>query len=187
MIWLSVIPIGIALLMLAVRINSPKDAKPRLRDEIRTEGGYPKINLTVVKLEGVPQDIEVEVSSSKNMLMVNTNGFTKTIPNEDIIDITVESANSIANNSQFSFGKALVGTAMFGGIGTIAGIHGKNQDLQMLVVSYIKDNDVDYMVFLQQYGKKRSVKAEQFLLKKIKNEMLEVVNGVYDIRNLSNS
>ena len=187
MIWLSILPISVALLALFASTNSSKDKKSKLKDEIRTEDGYPKIGLTVVQLEDTPQNIEVELSTDVNVLTISGNGFKKVIRHEDIIDITVENANTIANSPRFSFGKAFVGTALLGGIGTIAGIHGKNQDLQMLVVSYIKDNDVDYMVFLQQYGKKRSVKAEQFLLKKIRNEMLEVINGVYDIKNLSNN
>lgn len=187
MIWLSIIPMGVILLVVFTSINNPGGKKPKLKNEIRTEDGYPKINLTVVQLENVPQSIEVELSSSRDALTVNSNGFKKVIPNEDVIDITLENANNIANNPQFSLGKAVTGTTLFGGIGAIAGLHGGNKDLQMLVVSYIENDEVEYMVFLQQYGKRRSIKAEQLLLKKVKNEILDVISGACNMRNLSNS
>lgn len=153
-----------------------------INNKTRTEDGYPKIDLTIVKCDSVPQGIEAVLSCNKDELTINANGFVKVVQNEDIIDVTVESAKSIANNPQFSFGKAIVGVTLLGGVGAVAGLTGKNKDndLQMLVISYMKNDTIEHMVFLQQYGKDYTVKTESNLLNKVKNDILEVISGKYD-------
>ncbi len=178
--WLILV---IAIFILYMVINS---SGSNIKNKIRTKDGYPKIDLTIVQCGNAPQGIEAILSCSKDKIIVNTNGFTKTIPNEDIIDITLENYNNITNSSQFSFGKAVAGMALFGGVGVVAGTQGKSKykDLKMLVISYIENDDIGYMIFLQQYGKNRTVKAEAFLLDRVKDDILEVVNGTYDARQL---
>lgn len=147
-----------------------------LKNKIRTKDGNPKIDLTVIQCENIPEGVEVVISCTQDELIINSNGYERKIPHEDIIDITVEPANQIINNPQFSFGKAVVGTAIFGGVGAIAGLSGK-KELKMMVLSYIKDEEIDYMVFLQKTVGGKSLKAEAFILDNVYKDMVKMIKA----------
>lgn len=165
-----------------------KNAEENLKSKIRTKEGYPKIDVVITQCDNAPQGIEALISCNDKELMVTANGFEKNILYEDIIDITLENAYNVINNAKFSYGKAAAGTLLFGGIGAIAGLPiNKQQELKMLVISYVdsKINDINYMVFLQHTNKERSIKAEAFVLNKVKDEILEAIRGTYNIGNLN--
>ncbi|MGJ0846649.1 hypothetical protein ACR77J_08170 [Tissierella praeacuta] len=164
-----------------------KNAGENLKSKIRTKEGYPKIDVVVTQCDNAPQGVEALISCNDKELIITANGFEKIILHEDIMDITLENAYNIINNANFSYSKAVAGTLLFGGIGAIAGLpSNKQQELKMLVISYIdkKIDDINYMVFLQKTSKERSVKSEAFVLNKVKDDLLDVIHGTYNIGKL---
>jgi len=141
------------------------------KKRIRTPEGDPKIDLDVIKCDNVPQGLEAEIAGLKDGLRITSMGYQKFIPYDDVIEMSIESANQIVNNQKFSVGKAIAGTAVFGSAGAVAGLSGK-KDLKMLVISYKKDYEVDYMLFLQ----KTKGSGDAFLLKKIYDDIKEVMS-----------
>lgn len=147
-----------------------------LKDKIRTEEGNPKIDVAVVQCENIPQGVEVIISCTQNELIIVSNGYEKKILHEDIVDITLEPATQVMSNPQFSLGKAAMGVAMFGGVGAAVGLSGK-KELKMMVLSYIKDDEIDYMVFLQKTVGGKSLKAEAFILDNVYKDMLKIIKS----------
>lgn len=158
--WLLYIFVGAILLSIFVNKPIPK---------IVTKSGDVTIDTMVVQCENVPQGTESKVLTNSSEIIVTSNGFEKKIPHENIVDISMGLADQISTGSQFSVGKAVVGTAILGGIGAIGGFSGKhNYTPRTMIVSFTENSETNYMVFLQKIpesGKAVDLKLYGNLLK----------------------
>lgn len=150
-------------------------AKSNVENRTETEDKRPKIDVKAIQFDNVPQGLNVTIVCLEDDLLITTNGYERKIPYESVFDITIEHASQISSNPKFSVGKAAAGVALLGGMGTVAGISGKTDELKMMVLSYNDNTELKYMVFLQQYDKGMTVKAEAFLLEKVCKEMLQAI------------
>lgn len=152
-----------------------KGADSNIQNRTATKEGILKIDVKSIMFDDVPQGLDTVITCTENEIIINTNGYQKRISHKDIIGITVESANQILSNPQFSMGKAMAGMALLGSMGAVAGVSGKNNELMMVVLSYNDDTELKYMTFLQQHNKGMTVKAEAFLLDKVCKDILEII------------
>lgn len=103
-----------------------------------------KINII---LEGKYKDKEIYISSNNNLLETSGVGwnFTKnTISSYTVIDES--------NKDQYSFWKGALGVALFGGIGAVAGIGGKNKKEYLIAIEW-KDGDKSLILINEEYYK----------------------------------
>ena len=148
-------------------------ANSNIEKRTETEDKKLKIDVKVAQFDNVPQGLDATIVCLEDSLLITTNGYQKKISHKNIVDITTESASQILSNPQFSMGKAMAGMALIGGVGAVAGVAGKNNELKMIVLSYNDGAELKYMTFLQQHDKGMTVKAEAFLLDKVCKDMLE--------------
>lgn len=175
----------LAFIILAFFIGIIKD-NPRRFKKMYTTDGYPRAELIVVNFDNVPQGVEVEMSSTENSLIFNGNGVNRELLYEDIVDITLQTVNNETEVSKFSYQKAVIGTVILGTVGALAGISGKKkQDLEMLIISYIKDEDIRYLTFLQQTKKEYPINTEAFFLKEAIKRIESIRKGDYTPLKLS--
>lgn len=142
----------------------------------KLEGNIAEVS--VLQFDNVPQGVSANITFNNNKLKITTNGYEKEILSQDIIDITLEYANQIVEN-KFSFGKAIAGTAILGAIGAIGGFHGNKYIPKVMVISYKENNEIKYLVFLQNMPNKAPItqlKAEAYLLdrfiKQVKGKLI---------------
>lgn len=137
-----------------------KDGYANIEKQTKTKDGNALAEVTVLQCDNVPQGVKSRVVCAKDGLEITSSGYNKIIPYENVSSISVESANQTASNNQFSLGKAAVGTALFGAVGAVGGLTGKNYIPKTLVISYTEGDETKYMVFLQQMSGGINTKAE---------------------------
>lgn len=151
------------------------DSVAKTRERTRTEGGNPKLEMQVIQFDNVPQGAGASIVCRDNSLDISTSAYEKVIQHEDIISMDLEYADNVADNPNFSVGKAVAGMLLLGGVGAVAGISGSNKERpKMLIVSYREHDKVRYMMFLQQYGE-NSINKELALVIVMHGEMLKII------------
>lgn len=158
----------IILVMVAMSIKKSSDTQSeRPRDIIA--------KTTVIQCENIPQGTVSDIITTDSEIIISSNGFEKRILHDDIIKVTTGFASQIAGTNQFSVGKAVLGTAILGGIGAFAGFSGNhNYTPKTMIISYKKDDEINYMAFLQRTFDKATVPQLEYqakLLDKTCNQM----------------
>jgi hypothetical protein len=148
-----------------------------------TEDGYPKIPVLVENCDNAPRGIEVYISSDPQNLMFKGNGIDKIISHKDILDITLKDVEQKAGVVEFSHGRAILGVILFGRIGAVAGLTGKEkgQKFKRLGITYKEKDAVKYMSFVQTNKQKGNTIEWSRFLEKSTNEIKQVINGEYVI------
>lgn len=171
MVVLIIFIVVMAIIFILAILNN----KPRQIAKMYTKDGYPRADLLTLHFDKVPQGLDVVMSCTSSGLIFEGNGIVKEIPHKDIVDITLQTVDDKANISNFSYGKAIIGTAMLGTVGAVAGISGKKrQNLQMLIISYIKGDEIEHLTFLQQTKGDYPINTEAFFLKETIKRIEEV-------------
>lgn len=174
-VWILII----AIIIYHILAQNPEDS---LKNRIRNEEGYPKIDLINVRCDNIPWGVEVLLSCDKEKLSVTANGVEKIIPYENILDVKIEDIEDMSSIPEFSDGKAFAGVVLFGPTGAIAGLTGKKKKLRRLIISYKEDENTEAknMVFLQKANK--AIGVEAVILKAFKNDISAVINGKYTVK-----
>ena len=102
-------------------------------------------------LEGKYKDKKIYTSSDNNNLETSGIGWNLTKHNISSYTVIDES-----NQDEYSFWKGALGVALFGGLGAVAGIRGKNKKEYLIAIewkdgekSLIQINDEYYKVFVK--------------------------------------
>lgn len=173
--WVFIIILFLVIFIFFIISNQPKMTK-----KMYTKYGYPRADIVALNFNGVPQGLDIIMSCTPDKLIFEGNGVCKEILHENVADITLQTVDNNTDISKFSYGKAIAGMVVFGTIGAIAGISGKKkQDLEMLVISYIENDDFEYITFLQQTKKEYPINTEAFYLKQAIERIEEVRKGNY--------
>lgn len=167
--------VGFIVVIITMFLVVGSRAKSNVESRIEAEDKKLKIDVKVIQFDNVPQGLDVTIVCLEDSLLITTNGHKKKLPYKDVVNITVEQASQVSSNPKFSVSKAAAGVALLGNIGAVAGVSGKTEELKMMVLSYNDSTELKYMVFLQQYDKGMTVKAEAFLLDKVCKEMLQAI------------
>lgn len=118
--------------------------------KLNNDSGDIIVDTTVIQCENVPQGTESNVLTTSSEVIITSNGFKKIIPHKDIVEISSGLTSQITSGNQFSVGKAVIGTAMFGGVGAIGGFAGnKGHNPKTMILSFNDGDKVSYMAFLQ--------------------------------------
>ncbi len=115
--------------------------------------------VTVIKCEDIPEGISGFMKLNNKGFEFDSENFKTEIPIGDIISISSADSQQIINNSSFSIGKSLVGTAMFGVVGgVVGGYSGKGSASPKVVVVQYKNNtdDNNFLYFSQYTGTKNA-------------------------------
>jgi len=139
-----------------------------MKKRFLTEDNFPKMDMLCVQCDDLRPKTEMLVIAHKKELQVTSNSYEKTIPYENVVEITIESEESIKTRVGFSMGKAAIGFLALGGIGALVGLAGKTrtkEGLKMMVISYIESDDIKYLIFIQKEKTEKSdTKSEAMFL-----------------------
>lgn len=132
---------------------------------------------TVIQCANIPQGTESIITTTDSEVVISSNGFEKKIPHQDIIKVTTGLANQITGTNQFSVGKAVLGTAILGGVGAFAGFSGNhNYTPKTMIISYKEDDEINYMTFLQKTFDKATVSQLEYQAKLLENTCIQMNN-----------
>ena len=101
-----------------------------------------KVNII---LEGMYKDKNICISSNKKNL--DTSGMGWNFTKNNIISYQVLDENS-KDSSEYSFWKGTLGVALFGGVGAVAGIGGKNKSYKEYLISIEWKNGEKSLILL---------------------------------------
>lgn len=115
-----------------------------------------KEKITIVKFEDVPQGTYGTISINDLGLGIITLHKSKFVDFSEINSVSMQELNHIVKNNEFSLGKAVVGTALFGIVGgAVGGFSGRgNAILKGLSICYQDGNDKKYIIVSPKYDEK---------------------------------
>lgn len=98
-----------------------------------------------------PQNTMSAIKIHDNNIEIECNGVEYNLSNEKITDISTKTDTEITNHFSSSTGGAIAGALMFGAVGAAIGGRNKKKKTAVsksyLVITYLKGNDIDYIVF----------------------------------------
>lgn len=157
MIWLVVIG-GIVVIVLLVIFAGSPSAEARLKQiedrykELESRGFLEE--LILVHFEGlpVPGDTEILIQIGKDSVVFSSDGMEATLDRGKITDVSKVTETELHERRQsMNLTGAIVGGALFGGVGAIIGSRPKTKTTeitkQFLVFSYKDENDFKSIVF----------------------------------------
>ena len=98
-----------------------------------------------------PQNATVNITVLEDKLSFLSNNVTYDLKNSKILNVNIQSHEEIQKQLVSNPGSALAGAAMFGAVGAIVGGAATEQKIKtlknLLVITYLKDDKPDYIVF----------------------------------------
>lgn len=172
-VWIG---LGIALLFILNSIfNSPRFEQQNFSYSDK---------VTVIECEDIPEGISGFMELNNKKFTFTSENFKTEIPIENIMSISSADSQQVMNNSSFSIGKSLVGTAIFGTVGgAIGGFSGKGNVFPKIVIIQYK-NDIsndNYLYFAQYTGNKNAannISTYGKQLEKLCNQMNEKIKKI---------
>lgn len=174
--------VSIPLLIWAARLEH------RMKHKTKTEDGNLLIECSTLMCGNAPQGIDANIITNNENVIIETKGFKKVIPHEDIIEVSIGTADQLKEeDGKFSFGKAAIGIALIGGFGAIGGLAGKKSAIpKTITIAYCDNDEIDYAIFLQKMPKKpnnKGIKSHGSIMALSHTKMKQVIDKRVVLKN----